>query len=846
MDISKLPIQKALPELIKELNSHNRVILEAMPGAGKTTGVPLALLKSGLPGNKKIVMLEPRRIAARSTSQFMASQLGEELGKTVGYQVRFENFCGPHTKVEVLTEGILTRRIQSDPELSDVGILIFDEFHERNLQSDLALALALDIQENLREDLKILIMSATLDTEWLSDFFQNAPVIKGPGSPYPVELIHSLKDSGHSWFDPLKELIIEALDGQKGNILVFLPGSGEILRMKKELEKTYSEKDILFQPLYGKLSKKEQDLALSPESSHQRKVVLSTPIAETSVTIPGIKVVIDSGLTKVPFLDPDLQLTRLQISKISKAQAKQRAGRAGRLSPGVCYRPWSEGQHNLLEDQIDPEILHADLTGTVLELAQWGVLKPNDLRWPTPPPENSFKRAQKLLMKLDQIDPKGQITSHGKKVLSLGLHPRLGHMIVRSQEFNLQNLALDLAAFLIEKDPFIGGRGADSDLCKRLEALHDYRLKGPKGAKALGMSPELCQRIQKTVFKLRKRFSLYFKETLKDPSIKEIETYTGVLLGFAYTDRIAKRRNLKTRRYHLFQGPGAVLLNEDTQSPHDFIAIGELKKRPKDSPIYLSAPLTLTQIHDFFQQHIVRIKEINWNEKERQIDAFEYEKLGAITLKRYFIKDIPPEDKKSVLIKALRKDLTLLPWNETHRQWQERILCLKEWFPKSSWPKVEDKELLKRFDHWLLPFLDDLYSEKDLENINLQAALDYFLGPDLEEKLKKLAPANFLAPTGRAVPIKYEREKTPILPIKINEMYGQEKTPSICEGKITLTIHLLNPAGRPVQITNRLEDFWQGSYEQVRKELNRQYPKHDWPLNPLNHLPTKYSKKRKK
>ena len=864
LDFSSLPINECLPSLIESLQKNNRVILEAMPGAGKTTAVPLAIYQAGILGQKKILMLEPRRIATRSTSNFMSQLLKETIGETIGYSVRFEHFSGPNTKIEVVTEGILTKRLQKDPELGGVGLIIFDEFHERNLQSDLALTLTMDVQENLRDDLKILIMSATLDLDHLKSFFKNAPIVSGPGSPYPVEIIYSPRDISLDWFDPFKNLVLDAYSRHKGNVLVFLPGSGEILKMKKELEKNLSSKEeVVLKTLYGSMAKPLQDevLNLKPDAP-QRFVILSTPIAETSVTIPGIKVVVDSGLSKVPYLDQDSGLTKLQIKKISKGQAKQRAGRAGRLSPGFCYRLWSEAQHNLLKEEREPEILFADLSDTVLQLANWGASDWSKMSWPTKPPEETFQKAEELLKQLGCLDHDEKITAHGEGVLSLGIEPRLGHMVLMAKRFGLQSLALDLTAFLLEREASssFGGKSREgpfnSDLCLVLEALHDFRKKGLKAVKDLGLHPGFVKGIDETSKKLKGRFlkSLYLKKKLsgeeKDQwnssSLKVVEELTGVVLGMAYTDRLAKRRNQKTKRYHMLGGKGAYLLNEDQQIPHDFLAIGELKKKGKDSFITISAGLKEAHIQKYFGDYIERVRETGWDHELKEVTAFEYEKLGAIILKRYFVKDLSHDEKRKVFLQALKKDSTLLPWDEGTLQWIERVMTVREWCPELNIPSVTQKDLLRNIEQWLYPFIEGIFELGDLKRSHLEEGLDFFLGHKFLALVNQLAPPFFNAPTGKKVRIKYEKGKKPVLPIKINEMYGQTKTPTLCKGKVIMTIHLLNPAGRPVQITDRLEDFWEGSYELVRKELNRQYPKHDWPLDPLSSKPTSYSKQKKK
>ena len=864
LDFSFLPINDCLPSLIEILKTNNRAILEAMPGAGKTTAVPLAIHQAQILGQKKILMLEPRRIAARSTSNFMCRLLKEKIGETVGYSVRFEHFSGPNTKIEVVTEGILTKRLQKDPELNDVGLIIFDEFHERSLQSDLALTLTMDVQENLREDLKILIMSATLDLEHLKSFFKNAHIIKGPESPYPVEIIYTPRDISLDWLGLLKDLVLDVFSKHEANALVFLPGSGEILRLKKELESQWRMNEkVIVKTLFGQMPKELQDEVLNlKEESNERFVILSTPIAETSVTIPGIKVVVDSGFSKVPFLDHDLGLTKLQIKKISKGQAKQRAGRAGRLSAGFCYRLWSEAQHGTLLDERLPEILFADLTGTVLELANWETPDWCLMNWPTPPPLENFLKAENLLKRLGCLSEAGKITAHGQDVLSLGIEPRLGHMVLKAKIFGLQSLALDLSAYLLEREGHAQSgkehqRGVfNSDICLFLEALHDYRKLGPKAAKDLGFQTLFVKRVDETTKKLKSRFlkSLYSKKKLSEEewslwgpsSLNVIEEFTGVVLGMGYTDRLAKRRNQKTKRYHMLGGKGAFLLNEDAQTPHDFLAVGELRKKGKDSSITISAGLKESQIQTYFGSYIERVRETLWNQDEKSVTAFEYEKLGAITLKRYFVKDVSKGEKRAIFLDALKKDMTLLPWDEGTLQWVERVMTVREWCPELNIPSVLQKDLQKKIEEWLFPFIENVFELNDLKRDHLEEGLTFFLGHTFSLKVDQLAPAFFKAPTGKQVRIKYERGQVPILPIKINEMYGQIKTPTLCEGKVVMTIHLLNPAGRPVQITSRLEDFWEGSYELVRKELNRQYPKHDWPLDPLLRRPTSFSKQKKK
>ncbi len=835
-----LPITDVLPDLRAALREHPRAVLEAPTGAGKTTRVPPALLDEDWLDGKTILMLEPRRLAARAAARRMASERGEEPGATVGYRVRMDTRVSAQTRIEVVTEGVLTRMLQDDPALSEVGLIIFDEFHERNLQTDLGLALTLDVQRVLRDDLRMLVMSATLDRSAVAEALDGAPTVVSEGRSYPVET-HYLDRRPRGHIEPhVTSAIHRALADEPGDLLVFLPGAGEIRRVADQLDDEGMPDHVTVHPLYGNLSYKAQDRAIEPSPPGKRKVVLATSIAETSLTIEGIRVVIDSGQMRVPRFDPQSGMTRLETVNVSKASADQRRGRAGRLGPGVCYRLWTPHTQQHLKAYAAPEIAEADLAPLALELALWGVQDPDELTWLDSPPASAFEQARDLLRRLDAIDDDGQITEHGRDMAGLGLHPRLAHMILNARTLGLGGLAADLAALLSERDIFKGEGGPpDADLRLRLEALQRMR----QGDRA---TPEFAQgyHVGRGAARHVLRVAKHWRRKLRvSPPAPDAIDACGLLVAFAYPDRIAERRSSDGQRFRLRNGRAAALSRPQLLSDAAYLSIAHLDGRRRESRIFTAAPLRESDLHDYFGDQIESEEHIAWDAGAQLVRARSRQRLGAIILKDGPLAEPDPAALARGILEGVRQHgLDLLPWTKNARQLQERLVFLHH--HDEAWPDVTDDTLLDTLDDWLLPHVYGMKRAEDLKSLHMTQILKDQLTWEQRDRLDELAPTHLTVPSGSRRPIDYSNPDAPVLAVRLQEMFGATETPRVAGGRVPLTLHLLSPAQRPVQITQDLANFWDHTYFEVRKDMKGRYPKHYWPDDPHSATPTNRTKPR--
>lgn len=848
ISIINLPIHEILPELRAQLANHEAVVLSAPPGSGKTTVVPLALLAEPWLTGRSILMLEPRRLAARLAAAFMARQLGEEVGKTVGYRVRFEAKVSPATRVEVVTVGVFTRRIQDDPELAGVGLVIFDEFHERSLQGDLALALCLDVMTGLRDDLKLLIMSATLDTGAVSRLLDNAPVVMGAGQTYPVGVEYSrggqlLQPYPREIAKQMAAVIHRGLTEQPGDILVFLPGAAEIRHTQALLTATLLPAEIAIHPLYGDLSLAAQTAAVQPDPKGRRRIILATPIAETSITIEGIHTVVDSGWKRTLQFDPNSGLSRLTTQRISRASATQRAGRAGRLGPGHCYRLWSTGEEHGLKPFDPPEILAADLTQLALDLACWGVHDPEALSWLDPPPAGHYAQAQSVLRALGALDHQGHISPLGRKMADLPAHPRLGHMLLAAAEHNAIPLASDLAALLSERD-IIKGRDRSADIEDRLHVLAAFRTDGPAAAKSLDADTDACRRVIQTSRQLRDHLP---KPVRNKAGGTAVPTATvGELLALAFPDRIAQRRSEGSGQYKLTSGRGAVLPAHDRLAVHEYLAVAELDAGRIEGRIFLAAPLAKEALISLFAARLQRENKVSWEEQSGTVKAQRLLRLDELILETSPLAKPAAEAVLAALLSGIRTlGLAALPWSDKAREWQARLESMRLWQPEAGWPEVSDESLLQSLDQWLAPYLTGMRSAEHLKKLDLCAILTARLDWQQQSRLDREAPTHLTVPSGSKVRLRYTPGEPPVLAVRLQEMFGLADTPKICNNTVPVLLHLLSPAQRPMQITQDLRGFWEGAYHEVKKELRGRYPKHHWPDDPWQAQPTSRIKPRK-
>jgi len=796
--------------------------------------VPLSLLDQSWLAGKKIIMLEPRRPAARMAAHRMAWLLGQKTGHTVGYQVRFERQVSQQTRIEVLTEGLLLKRIQSDPELSDVGLIIFDEFHERSLVADLSLALSIDICNGLRDDLRLLVMSATLDTGRLEQLL-NAKTITANGNLHPVTIHHARQDLPlNDVVEACLPLIEQALEVVQQDVLVFLPGRKEIDRIQVLAQEKWRSSCEIF-TLYGDLSSEKQDQVLNPANKKQRRLILATDIAETSLTIEGVEAVVDSGRARKPLFQASNGLTRLQLQWISKASAAQRTGRAGRLGPGHCYRAWTASFEQRLEDFTVPEILTADLASTVLEVAAWGVNDPQQLNWFDLPPAGHWQQASELLQGLGAIDSQGQISAQGREMSVLPVHPRLAHMLMQAQGQQGQQMVADIAALLTERDPLKRQPGniPSVDLALRLTALSQWRHhQSNKGADVKAL-----QRLDK----LSKQFLRLLPANTTVQPDKALSA--GAYLSMAYPDRIAKRR-ANGADYLMSSGRGVTLPEDDPMVNEQYLVIANLDAGKRDGRAWLAASIDDTEIEKLFEQQIHNQRMTFWDDQTQKVVARERRMLGQVILSDSAVALQRDDPVIGILLEQVNKQgLSMFAENSKLDSLRARIQTLRKLNTEGDWPDVSESGLLSSLDQWLVVWLDNVTSLKQLKQIDLVAVFESWLGWEKLQKLNELLPESYRTPAGTQRRIHYDFTEQPVLSVPLQEMLGVADSPVIAAGQLPLVVHLLSPAGRPLQVTADLAAFWQGAYQQVKKEMRERYPKHYWPDDPTKAEATRFTKR---
>jgi len=836
---SALPVDEILPRLLQTVHTSPNAILQADPGAGKTTRVPLALLDIIPETAGRIIMLEPRRLAAVSAARWMAGCLDEEVGRTVGYAIRFESRSGPATRIEVVTEGILTRRIQNDPLLEGVALVIFDEFHERSLQADLGLALCLDVQRQVRPDLKILVMSATLDTGPLSRLLGDAPVVSSPGRLFPVEELY-LEDHQGPLPQRVATVVRRVAAETEGDLLVFLPGAGEIRACAAQLDDAMAERGIDVRPLYGDLPFEQQQAAI--RAGGRRKVVLATSIAETSLTIDGVRVVVDCGLSRRVRHDQGNGMNRLVTVRESKASAEQRKGRAGRQGPGVCYRLFSRHTHHAMTPHTPPELLESDLAPLLLELAAWGVGEPGELPWLDPPPAAAIAVGRQLLRDLAAIDAAGRVTSLGRDMARLPLHPRLARLLIRSEEAGCPDLGCDLAALLSERDMI--RRGVDSPrggLCgrvsERLQLLREWRRTGRIPAVADAGSVKSVDRTAQ----LLRRLAGGKGDTAVEPGH---DTVARLVLT-AYPDRVGQWRGGEGERYLLANGSGVRLSSPTGATPAAMIvALSVAGGSAAEGVVHLAEDVHASTLRDELAECIVSRSQVVWEPRDGRISAFKGEFLGALCLASTPYVPRSEEQLPAIVGAIQTSGLSLLAPDDVFRQLQGRLLLLRRVFPDDGWPEADDAGLLDTLETWLTPFLAGVRTLQQLAGINLAGALLAQLEYRQRQAMDELAPTHLAVPSGSRIRLDYCGGDLPVLAVKLQELFGLAETPTVAGGRVAVLLHLLSPAGRPLQVTRDLKGFWDGSYQQVKKEMKGRYPKHPWPDDPWSAVPTRRAKPR--
>ena len=841
------PIAELLPEIRRTLDTTTRLVLEAPPGAGKTTQVPLALLDADWLRGRKIVMLEPRRVAARAAAQFMARQLGEAVGETVGYRIRFENKVSANTRIEVVTEGILTRMLQDDAMLEGVGAIVFDEFHERHLAGDLGLALALDVQAGLREDLRLVVMSATLDGERLAAFL-DAPRLSSAGRSYPVVIAHYPARRDEAIEHQTKRAIEHALAAHPGDVLVFLPGQREIGKVQALLAQALDEVRIETLALHGELPVEQQSRVLQPSQDGRRRVVLATNVAESSVTLPGVRVVIDSGLAREPRYDPNSGFSRLDVVNIAQSSADQRAGRAGRVADGWAYRLWPESQR--LEPQRRPEIAQIELASLALELAAWGS---DALRFVDAPPTGAMAAARELLQRLGALDAGSTITALGKKMLAIGTHPRLAAMLLSAANDIEIALACDLAALLEARDPLRAtpGLGRSDALAARWQALAAHR-QGRSPPDAVRTS---LQALDAAATQWRRRLRCSAKPPASVPAHA-----LGDLLAHAFPDRIGHRsghgNSSDLRRYPLANGRMAQLFDDSAMIGEPWIVACDLRFDAKDAKVLRAAPVDEARLRRDFAARFSDRDEVRWDDARRALVAERVQRFDAIVLDARPAGRVDPAQAAQALTDAVRRlGIDALPWRESLAQWRARVRCLRAWMPELLLPDLSDDALMANLDAWLRPAFVGKTRLDALSEDELSEALKAWVGKSgtdwsLRQRIDALAPTRIVVPSGMERGIEYaydaatDAPQPPVLAVKLQELFGLADTPRVAEGRIPLTLHLLSPRGRPLQITQDLRSFWERTYPEVRKEMKGRYPKHPWPEDPWSAMATHRAKPR--
>ncbi|WP_426701219.1 ATP-dependent helicase HrpB [Rhodanobacter sp. Col0626] len=833
------PITALLPQVCASLAVHPRLVLEAPPGAGKTTQIPLALLHADWLAGQKIVMLEPRRIAARAAAQFMARQLGEEVGQTVGYRIRFESKVSAATRIEVVTEGILTRLIQHDPELAGIGAIVFDEFHERHLAGDLGAALALDVQATLRPDLRLLVMSATLDGERIATWL-DAPRLSSPGRSFPVRIEHPPARIQESMEHHLARVVRQALEQNDGDVLAFLPGRREIARVKSVLEETLSQRgDIEIVPLHGELSLAEQQAALAPAEpgtrlASTRRVVLATNVAESSVTLPGIRAVVDAGLAREPRFDPNSGFTRLETVNISQASADQRAGRAGRVAAGAAYRLWPQSRR--LDSARTAEIVQAELSGLALELAAWGS---DTLHWLDPPPHGALAQAHGLLASLSALDADRRITALGRRILELAATPRLGAAALRAPSPR-RALIADLLALMEARSPLRGTQARSDDFRARVAALHAWRDRHGVGVRGEMDSGALAA-IEQSSKGWRRRLDVRTAASGVPDSHS-----VGELLLHAFPDRVARRDDSNPLRYTLANGRGARLHENTALHGEPWLVVLDLRHESRDSLILAAAPLDPRVLERDYPAQFARERTLRWNDERAAVEAFDEKRFGAIVLERRSV-PVKPQDALPALLAAIRaKGIDALPWSAQARRLRARMQALRAWMPELGLPDVSDTTLLASLDHWLAPHLDGKHRLDALEPEALSQALTTLFDYEQRRLLDAQVPESLVVPSGQNRRLDYVEGEPPVLAVKLQELFGLADTPRVGGGRIPVTLHLLSPAGRPIQVTQDLKGFWERTYPEVRRELKGRYPRHPWPDDPWTAIATHRAKPRQR
>ncbi len=819
----KLPIAEVVPSIQHKLIEHNTLIVHAPPGAGKSTLIPLTLLEEDYLKGKKIILLEPRRLAAKTIAHRMSDMLGENTGQTVGYRIRFETKVSENTRIEVVTEGILTRMLHTDNALEGVGMVIFDEFHERSIHADTAMALCRETQQVLRQDLRILVMSATLNVDELTHLL-GAPLVESKGRQYPVDVKYAGDCDPYMISEMTARTVSKAVKTHEGDCLVFLPGQGEIRKCEELLRRTH--RDFAIYALYGNLPPKKQFAAIMPNRDGKRKIVLATSIAETSLTIEGVRIVVDCGFGRTQKFDPNSGLTRLETIRISMDSADQRAGRAGRLTEGVCYRMWSNATEKQMDKHRTPEILEADLASLTLDMALWGIQDINQLTWLDVPPAGNVQQAMDLLESLDAVEH-GKITDHGKALHRLPTHPRIAQLLLIAEEDGMPGLACDIAAVLEERDPL--GREAGIDLNSRLEALRSFRSQNKKGGP--------FEKIERIASSYRSMLKIDIDNGYVDPY------ETGILLAQAYPERIACARPGNNAQFQLANGRYAMAGHKDDLAHDPWLAVAHLDARDGMGKIFMASPLNPQDLAPLVKD----VETITWDTRKGGLIASQDLRIGNIILKSTPLPEPDPSHLITAICDVLKKEgERLLDWNEEVVQWQNRILSLRKWNPSDGWPDVSIKTLLVHPESWIGPYLDGVKKPEDLKKLNLTEILKHSLDFDLQKKSDALTPSKVQVPSGSWINIDYQAYgKQPVLSVRLQEVFGLEDTPTVNDGKISLLMHLLSPGFKPVQITSDLRNFWNNTYFEVKKDLKGRYPKHHWPEDPWVAEPVRGAKRRK-
>ena len=838
--MSTLPIEDVVPSIRQVLAAEPNAVLTAPPGSGKTTRVPLALLGAAWLSNKKLLILEPRRLAARGAAHHMAALLHEQVGETVGYRMRFESKIGRTTQIEVVTEGVLTRLLQHDPSLNEYGMVVFDEFHERSLQADVGLTLCLETQRIFRQDLRILVMSATLDCGPVRELLGRAPLVTCEGRMFPVETRYRDQPVTERLDLAVAQVIRQSLAKDDGSLLVFLPGMADIRRLERMLTEARLGSSVLIAPLHGDLPQTMQDLAIRPAGPGIRKVVLATSIAETSLTIDGVQVVIDAGRLRIPRFDPRSGLTRLETVRVTQDSAEQRRGRAGRLAPGVCYRLWTEKEHSTLPAHRQPEILEADLTPLMLDLAQWGTQDPTELSWLTPPPPGSVAQAKTLLVQLGAFSSDGRLTNHGRHMAELALHPRLAHMLLRAHPLRLTDQACAMAALLSERDILDGPQESQTaDLRVRLDVLQ-----GPSNSLGFSVRRGTVERVSRTADVWRRQLRRVMHEQVD--ATTDHSQAAGLLLALAYPDRIAQRLPGEEARYRLVNGQGAQFMKPDSLRKEPFLVIADMDGGGQWARINLAAPLTGQEIEFLYGDQMTTEEAVKWDTRLGAVRALRHRRLGAVVLAEEALSNPDQQLVTTALLQGIdQAGLRILNVTPELTRWRTRIAWLKQLEgTDSEWPDLSEETLLQTLETWLGPFVSGMTTLNAVTRMDLSAPLHAMLTYEQHKRLDQLAPTHVTVPSGSRLRLDYSASDPPVLAVRLQEMFGCQETPRVADGTVAVMLHLLSPAKRPVQVTQDLGGFWKRAYQDVRKELRGRYPKHHWPENPLNAAPTAKAKRR--